>query len=55
MKTVPLVKLVTHAIEDIKGLDVKVLDVAPLTTITDHMPTLPIAESTSAAKRRAQA
>lgn len=33
----PLVKLVAHAIEEIKGLDVKVLDVMPLTTITDHM------------------
>jgi ribosome-associated protein len=37
MKTSPLVKLVTHAVADIKGLDVKVLDVAALTTITDHM------------------
>lgn len=37
MKTSPLVKLVVHAIEDIKGLEVKVLDVAALTTITDHM------------------
>jgi ribosome-associated protein len=37
MKTSPLVKLVVHAVEDIKGLDVKVLDVAALTTITDHM------------------
>lgn len=33
----PLVKLVVAAIEDIKGLDIKVLDVAALTTITDHM------------------
>jgi ribosome-associated protein len=37
MKISPLVKLVTAAIEDIKGLDVKVIDVAALTTITDHM------------------
>lgn len=37
MKTSPLVKLVVHAIEDIKGLETKVLDVAALTTITDHM------------------
>ena len=37
MKTSPLLKLVTGAIEDIKGLDLKVLDVAALTTITDHM------------------
>ena len=37
MKTSPLVKLVVHAIEDIKGLDIKVLDVAALTTITDYM------------------
>jgi ribosome-associated protein len=37
MKTSPLAKLVVHAIEDIKGLDIKVLDVAALTTITDHM------------------
>lgn len=33
----PLVKLVVAAIEDIKGLDIKVIDVAALTTITDHM------------------
>lgn len=37
MKTSPLVKLVVHAVEDIKGLDLKVLDVAALTTITDYM------------------
>jgi ribosome-associated protein len=37
MKTSPLAKLVIAAIEDIKGLDIKVLDVAALTTITDHM------------------
>jgi ribosome-associated protein len=37
MKTSPLVKLVVQAIEDIKGLDIKVLDVAALTTITDFM------------------
>ncbi|HUR40986.1 MAG TPA: ribosome silencing factor [Verrucomicrobiae bacterium] len=37
MKTSPLLKLVVDAVEDIKGLDVKVLDVAALTTITDHM------------------
>lgn len=37
MKTPPLVKLVEKAIEDIKGFDVKVLDVHSLTTITDHM------------------
>ena len=33
----PLVKLVVHAIEEIKGLDLKLLDVAQLTTITDYM------------------
>jgi ribosome-associated protein len=37
MKASPLVKLVTHAMEDIKGLDLRVLDVRLLTTITDHM------------------
>jgi ribosome-associated protein len=37
MKISPLAKLVIAAIEDIKGLDIKVLDVAALTTITDHM------------------
>lgn len=37
MKTSPLAKLVLHAIEDIKGLDIRILDVAALTTITDHM------------------
>ena len=37
MKTSPLVKLVVHAIGDIKGLEVRVLDVAALTTITDYM------------------
>lgn len=37
MKSPPLVKLVVHAIEDIKGLDLKVLDVRAITTITDHM------------------
>jgi ribosome-associated protein len=37
MKISPLGKLVVDAIEDIKGLDIKVLDVAALTTITDHM------------------
>ena len=33
----PLVKLVVDAIEEIKGLDIKVLHVEPLTTITDYM------------------
>jgi ribosome-associated protein len=37
MKASPLLKLVTSAIEDIKGLDIRVLDVTRLTTITDHM------------------
>lgn len=37
MKSPPLVKLVVHAIEDTKGLDLKVLDVKAITTITDHM------------------
>lgn len=33
----PLVNLVVDAIEEIKGLDIKVLHVEPLTTITDYM------------------
>jgi ribosome-associated protein len=33
----PLVELVVDAIEEIKGLDIKVLHVEPLTTITDYM------------------
>jgi ribosome-associated protein len=37
MKAPPLLKLVVAAIEDIKGLDLRVMDVMPLTTITDHM------------------
>lgn len=37
MKTPSLTKLVVQAIEDMKGLDVRVLDVRPLTTITDTM------------------
>jgi ribosome-associated protein len=37
MKTPPLVTLVQEAIEDIKGLDPKLLDVRELTTITDYM------------------
>lgn len=37
MKAPPLVKLVVDAIEDLKGLDVKRLDVRALTTITDDM------------------
>jgi ribosome-associated protein len=37
MKTSPLVTLVGAAIEDIKGLDRRVLDVRELTTITDYM------------------
>lgn len=37
MKAPPLLRLVTDAIDDIKGLDVRVLDVRKLTTITDHM------------------
>jgi ribosome-associated protein len=37
MKASPLLQLVRRAIEDIKGLDLRVMDVTPLTTITDHM------------------
>ncbi|MGH8029622.1 MAG: ribosome silencing factor [Arenimonas sp.] len=37
MKTSPLVTLVEKAIEDIKGLDLKFIDVRDLTTITDYM------------------
>ena len=37
MKTMPLVKLVEHAIGDIKGLDLHCIDVRELTTITDYM------------------
>jgi ribosome-associated protein len=37
MKTTPLVRLVEHAIEDIKGLDLRFIDVRELTTITDYM------------------
>lgn len=37
MKAPKLVDLVVAAIEDIKGLQVNVLDVRELTTITDHM------------------
>ena len=37
MKTPPLTQLVKAAIEDIKGLDLKFIDVRELTTITDHM------------------
>ena len=37
MKTPPLNQLVTAAIEDIKGLDLKLIDVRELTTITDYM------------------
>jgi ribosome-associated protein len=37
MKTSPLVTLVEGAIEDIKGLDLRFLDVRKLTTITDYM------------------
>lgn len=36
MKT-PLVKVVQDAIEDIKGLELKTIDVRELTTITDYM------------------
>ena len=37
MKTTPLNQLVQAAIEDIKGLDLKSIDVRELTTITDYM------------------
>jgi ribosome-associated protein len=37
MKTTPLVALVENAIADLKGLDLKFLDVRELTTITDYM------------------
>ena len=37
MNETPLVKLVVAAIEDIKGLELKVLDVRALTTICDWM------------------
>ena len=37
MKTSPLVTLVEGAIEDIKGLDLRCLDVRKLTTSTDYM------------------
>lgn len=37
MKTPPLTQLVKAAIEDIKGLDLKFIDVRELTTITDYM------------------
>jgi len=37
MKTTPLSKLVGNAIEDIKGLDLRFIDVRELTTITDYM------------------
>jgi ribosome-associated protein len=37
MKTSPLVTLVEAAIEDIRGLDCRLLDVRELTTITDYM------------------
>lgn len=33
----PIVNLAIKAIEDVKGLDLKVLDVQSLTAITDHM------------------
>jgi len=37
MKTTPLTQIVRAAIEDIKGLDLKFIDVRELTTITDYM------------------
>jgi ribosome-associated protein len=37
MKTMPLPQLVREAIEEIKGLDSKFIDVRELTTITDYM------------------
>jgi ribosome-associated protein len=37
MKTPPLVTLVENAVDDIKGLDRKLIDVRELTTITDYM------------------
>ena len=37
MKTTPLTQLVREAIEEIKGLDAKYIDVRELTTITDYM------------------
>lgn len=36
-KLPPIVDLAVAAIEDVKGLDIKVLDVHSLTAITDHM------------------
>jgi len=37
MKTTPLARLVENAIEDVKGLDLRFIDVRDLTTITDYM------------------
>ncbi|MGQ0587306.1 MAG: ribosome silencing factor [Gammaproteobacteria bacterium] len=37
MKTTPLTQVVGNAIEDIKGLDLRFIDVRDLTTITDYM------------------
>ena len=37
MKTTPLTKLVGAAVADIKGLDLRLIDVRDLTTITDYM------------------
>ena len=36
-KLPPLLKLAIASIEDVKGIDVRVLDVRKLTVITDHM------------------
>jgi len=37
MNTNQLTKLVVSALEDVKGLDIQVIDVSSLTSVTDHM------------------